>query len=745
MTESPAQELEKLVAFLEGTESRSLVPTVNFSELTRLTPVRMRLLGKFWQENGNAGNQLGLALGRLIGGFANAAAPWGVVIQCIAGEVRFHWMVAGGNVGALSWSAMAAAALPGADWMAENVDRTLLTLPSHGRRGVALLARHPRAHEGAAHFASDLSRLVVAMQGSDWTLALLAQPVAPDWLRNDHHSLHRARRETQLAWGVPGGSEHQVLPQARHALALLDAEAVRYEEGASTGMWDIQAGLFADNPATLSAGAAAWRGQLATAELPLRAWSFVSCLHDVRLQGGISSRLTTRETAALVPLPYEDTSGIALRERVPFAQERASSGDRSAIAIGRVLADGRALPHWLDLRLSDVPRHGLICGSTRSGKSQTAQFLARQLWEEHRIPFLILDPAKSDYRRLLRSPLGRDLRIFTPGLAGGAMFAFNPLAVPHGVPVQMHMDGVRDLLLAAFGWVEPMPSVLTLALEVVYRVHGWDLQRNTHRPVSGRSKMPTLQSLIDAIPFVVEKLGWTGEAASLLRSGPITRLSSLLSGTRASVLDSPTHFDIRTLLAHPTIIEMGWFGTDEDKAFLLGALVLALAEARLADGAFPDLKHLLLIEEAHCLLAAPTVVGGSESAQPQQKAVRQFCNLLATIGGYGQGVFVVEQVPTKLAPDLLANTGVKIAHQLPLQQDCDAVGAAMTLNAAQRRFLPRLQRGEAVAFRAGDHGAFHIQVPDHAGKLGFSRLHISDAEVSAHMNRFNPQTHQLRA
>lgn len=738
MSASPAQHLQSLVGALENAVPPLQGWSADLSFLAELTPVRMRMVGRFWQTQTNASQQLGQALGRLVGGFSAATAPWGVLVQCNGGEIRFYWMVTGGSAGALTWAGMAAAALPGADWVVEDGMHSRPAVTDLNGHAAALLARHPCEADAAVCFSSDLSRLTVAMRGADWSLGLFARPFPPALVQENLSHLHRSMREMQRTWAAPGAGEDRLHPQVRHALGLLDAESKRYVEGSASGMWEMQACLVAEDATALAAGAMAWRGQLSAARLPLRSWNIEPCRLSADSAPSAISRLTTREAAALVPLPIEDTAGMSVRERVPFAQDGASAEGRVALAVGRVLADGRALSQWLELPLADLARHGLICGSTRSGKSQTAQFLLRGLWEEHGIPFLVLDPAKSDYRRLLRSPLGRDLRVFTPGLVGGARFTFNPLAVPPGVPVQMHMDGVRDLLLAAFGWVEPMPAVLSLALEVVYRAHGWNLNRGTHNPVPGHAKMPTIQNLIEVIPFVVEKLGWTGEAASLLRSGPATRLSSLLIGTRGSVLDTAEHIDIRSLLDRPTIIEMGWFGTDEDKAFLLGALVLALAEARLVDGACSELKHLLLIEEAHCLLAAPPSTGSSENAQPQQKAVRQFCNLLATIGGYGQGLIVVEQVPTKLAPDLLANTGLKIAHQLPLQQDCEAVGAAMTLTEAQRRFLPTLRRGEAVAFRAGDHGAFHIQVPDHAGKLGFSNLHISDAELATHMSRLHP-------
>jgi hypothetical protein len=291
---------------------------------------------------------------------------------------------------------------------------------------------------------------------------------------------------------------------------------------------------------------------------------------------------------------------------------------------------------------------------------------------------------------------------------------------------------VRNLLLAAFGWVEPMPSVLALALETIYRAKGWNMNTGEHPNGYARAPSPTLRDLINAIPAVVKHLGWTGEAASTLRAGPTTRLESLLIGPRAQVLMGKGSTDLRALLSQPTIIEIEWFGSDEEKAFLLGALVLALAGLRKAAGPRAGLHHMLVIEEAHCLLGVAGARGAQDTAQPRQHAVREFCNLLAEIGGYGQGVMVIEQVPTKLPSDLLANTGLKIAHQLPLQQDAEAMGAAMKLSAAQRRCLPSLQRGEAIVFRAGDESAFRVQAPDHAGRLGFAALEVSHEQVRAH-------------
>ena len=39
-------------------------------------------------------------------------------------------------------------------------------------------------------------------------------------------------------------------------------------------------------------------------------------------------------------------------------------------------------------------------------------------------------------------------------------------------------------------------------------------------------------------------------------------------------------------------------------------------------------------------------------------------SLLAEVRAYGQGIMIVDQIPTKLAPDVIKNTGLKIAHRI---------------------------------------------------------------------------------
>jgi DNA helicase HerA-like ATPase len=64
---------------------------------------------------------------------------------------------------------------------------------------------------------------------------------------------------------------------------------------------------------------------------------------------------------------------------------------------------------------------------------------------------------------------------------------------------------------------------------------------------------------------------------------------------------------------------------------------------------------------------------------PAAAAVDLFASLLAEIRAYGEGLIVVEQIPSKIVPDVIKNTALKVMHRLPGQDDRDAVGDTINL------------------------------------------------------------------
>jgi hypothetical protein len=151
------------------------------------------------------------------------------------------------------------------------------------------------------------------------------------------------------------------------------------------------------------------------------------------------------------------------------------------------------------------------------------------------------------------------------------------------------------------------------------------------------------------------------------------------------------------------VLEIEDVGDDADKAFLMGAVLIRLAEhLRLGNrgGRGPGLAHLTVVEEAHRLLRRPEADAAGRGGAAAH-AVELFAGLLAEIRAYGEGLVIAEQIPARLAPDVIKNTAVKITHRLPAADDRESVGATMNATPRQSRYLVTLPPGQAAVFYDG--------------------------------------------
>ena len=294
-----------------------------------------------------------------------------------------------------------------------------------------------------------------------------------------------------------------------------------------------------------------------------------------------------------------------------------------------------------------------------------------------------------------------------------------------------------------------MPEVLNLAMHRLYVRFGWDLAQGTHPSGYARKAQPTLRNLLEMIPDLVSELGYNSEISSTIRAGLLTRLTSLTIGGKGALFGGEVSIPMDYLLSKPTVLELAAVGNDEEKAFILGSLLLRLAQFRQQTGLNSGrLLHVLLIEEAHRLLSAVPVSIGTDAANPRGKAVEAFCHLLAEVRAFGQGVIAAEQIPSKLAPDVLKNTNLKIVHRLLAEDDRRLVGATMNLTEAQQRFLSALPKGQAVAYSEGRETSFHISLPRFArDRMGESDSPSKKAVVEHMKNRLpllSPVAQMLR-
>jgi hypothetical protein len=302
-----------------------------------------------------------------------------------------------------------------------------------------------------------------------------------------------------------------------------------------------------------------------------------------------------------------------------------------------------------------------------------------------------------------------------PGEVDAIAAGINPLepardAEGRVFPLQTHADLVRALFLAAFESDEPFPQVLSAALTRCYEQLGWDLALGEPRVPGTAPRYPTLADLQAAAEQVVTEIGYGKEITDNVRGFIRVRLSSLRLGTTGRFFEGGHPIDFERLLARDVVFEIEDVGDDRDKAFLMGTVLVRLVEylrmRQRTKGAASGLTHLSVFEEAHRLLRK------SEESGPAAHAVEMFAGLLAEIRAYGEGLIVAEQIPSKLVPDVIKNTAVKIVHRLPAKDDRDAVGATMNITDAQSQFLVTLRPGEGAVFTDGMDYPHLARMPD---------------------------------
>ncbi|WP_030455400.1 helicase HerA domain-containing protein [Herbidospora cretacea] len=605
-----------------------------------------------------------------------------------------------------------------------------------------------------------VDRLVRSMNGLRWAALVLATPADGDTIGADRNLVLNEMRSVTATVEATGIAS----PLAEHYLAMLRARLDALADAHARGGWRTAVYLFGERPEDLAALSAGWRAvhsgvksvpePIRTVTHPLAAglgadWA----LPDLAEQPGpnlyrhpyaAQTLLSSAQLAAYVHLPNLETPGFAVSAAPRFDTDAPAADDRSPhLVVGQVMQHLRTTGGTYRAPLRSLTRHAFVPGTTGAGKTNTVMGLVLEA-ASNGVPFLVIEPAKTEYRSLIGHPaVGREMQVFTAGKATVAPFVLNPFEVPPGTTVSEHLDLLRAVFMASFGMWTPLPQILERCLHEVYVDRGWDLRTNENARLgdlgSGETPdaFPTLSDLMAKVGEVIPALGYEDRIAGDMRASLLTRLESLRRGAKGTMLDVARSLPPTVLFGRPTVVELDALGDEGDKAFFAGLLLIRLVEHRRAQGQSPDLVHLLVVEEAHRLLAHVPAPASEESADPRGQAVETFSNLLSEIRAYGQGVIVADQIPVRLAPDVIKNTNLKIAHRIISADDRAALAGAMAMDEPQAKALTTLQTGQAIVFSGGEDAPMLVRVPPVKDALALRPP--SDAEVREHMARWREE------
>lgn len=330
--------------------------------------------------------------------------------------------------------------------------------------------------------------------------------------------------------------------------------------------------------------------------------------------------------------------------------------------------------------------HLVVGGRVRSGKTTTVHSLLVRLWLEHQVPWLVVEPrATPDYRNLLHLPEMDQLQVFKLGSDDVSPLRLNPLQIPSGRSVDQHVASVLESFQAAAALFEPLPSLLEETLNEVYAA--W-------RP---GEPWPTIADLLREFLTVWERYPFQGEASGMVHSMRL-RLKRLTQGNVGNVIATSESHDWSAILSRPTVLELSAMNGEQQQLVTTFVLqnVLAAAARR---GPSPSLRHIVVLEEAHNLLSAPTAAAPDD---PRLRAVERLINAIAEVGATGQSFFIVDQRPGALHPAVIANSATKIIHRQESATERDALMADIGATPAEVAAAEQLETGEAI-----------VKLPDH--------------------------------
>jgi hypothetical protein len=498
--------------------------------------------------------------------------------------------------------------------------------------------------------------------------------------------------------------------RAERRLAELDA----YREA---GLWDVRVLAGAASQQELALVAPVLVGAIDLRAHPYRlrsaggGYDFADALAAQIADPGDGSAVPFTATAgalvALTGLPRGEVPGIRVLDAGHF-DLTSEVTDAQSIDLGAIL-DGQDRPvGQFRVPLATLNRHAFVAGATGSGKSQTVRHILEQLTSAG-VPWLAIEPVKSEYAAMAGRIDGTgQLTVINPAEPAAVPVSVNPLAPEPGYPVQAHIDMVRALFLAAFDAREPFPQIMSQALQRAYADCGWDTVTGVARPgAAAPPAVPTLARLEAAALEVIQDVGYGQELQADVRGFVGVRLRSLRTGSAGRFFEGGHPVDIGALLRRNVVLAIEDVANDEDKAFLIGTLIIRIVEhlrMRAKTGPTDGLRHVIVIEEAHRLLRADREGAGAH-------AVELFASLLAEVRAYGEGIVIAEQIPTKLVPDVVKNTALKVLHRLPASDDRQVVGAAMNLDPDQSRQVVSMRPGVAAVFADGMDRPLRIRLP----------------------------------
>lgn len=373
----------------------------------------------------------------------------------------------------------------------------------------------------------------------------------------------------------------------------------------------------------------------------------------------------------------------------------------------------------------------LVVGTPGSGKTTFSVSLLDRLWKEHNIPFLVIEPAKNEYRALVQSI--PDLQVFTPGKNSISPFVFNPFVPPKNVKLETYKSTLKTAFAAGVSMTTPLDKIFEEAINNCYSDFRW-LDTYT---TDNKGKIFNITDFVRCFQNTFDEIGYTGDAKNIGRAG-VVRLNSLVN-----LFDNYYSIPIEDLLSKPTVIELAAIENSDQKSLIIALLLLSILSYvnanYIGEG---GLENVILLEEAHVLLDADSNKSEGES-NPSAIAQGLVKRMLAEIRSYGVGLVIADQSPRKVGMDVVALTDMKLSFRLVEAQDKQIIADSTNMSETQLQRLSKLRPGEAFLFFNKLDEPEEVITPDYRLDNNIS-ITLSDEGIKSLSTYWNDKADKLR-
>ncbi|HCW52160.1 MAG TPA: ATP-binding protein [Clostridium sp.] len=436
-----------------------------------------------------------------------------------------------------------------------------------------------------------------------------------------------------------------------------------------------------------------------------------------------SALVSTNELAIHMGLPRHSVKGLPVIQHASFAQEvlsRNENGDRE-INIGNIYHLGEKTKTEVKLDVNSLAMHTFITGSTGSGKSNAVYHILDEATNQ-KIPFLVVEPAKGEYRKVFNN-----VKCFGTNPNISTLLQLNPFSFPAEIHVLEHVDRLVEIFNVCWPMYAAMPAVLKESIERAYVSAGWDLDLSINKKID--NLFPTFDDVLRELNKTIQSSEYSADTKGDYIGSLSTRIKSLTNGINGRIFVS-NEMDLKELFDESAILDISRVGSMETKALIMGLVVLKLQEYRMANAKEMNsaLKHITVLEEAHNLLKKTSTEQSQDSSNLVGKSVEMLTNTIAEIRTYGEGFIIVDQAPNLLDTSAIRNTNTKIVLRLPEGNDRQVTGTSMALNDKQIIEISKLPTGVATVYQNDWQEAVLCALPKFENNNGEEVVHVNNIQ-----------------